>query len=330
MVAGTMENKASSLPSAFMSCDWGTTSFRLKLVETESARILAEVSGDRGIKKIHDQWTAQQKSSSRSDYYRTFLGKQITKLQAKTNQPLSSLPLLISGMASSSIGIRNLPYGKLPVSLDSPNLKVDTIKPDRQFPHPLYLISGVQSSEDVMRGEETQLIGLSAITEVNTALCLLVGTHSKHVDIADNILTGFRTYMTGELFDLLSTRSILSHSVEDPGAVGPGPAFEQGLQDSRQNNLLHALFKTRTHDLLDQTMPSDSYDYLSGLLIGTELNEVDAHHRQKILLWGDQRIARYYAAALDIFNINYLHPDLDPATDVTAQGHRVILARITN
>lgn len=330
MVAETVEINNHYTAPYFLSCDWGTSSFRLKLVEADSARVIAEVSGDTGIKKLYSRWQTHSKARSRAEYYRTFLGKQLGQLQKKVQQDISALPVLISGMASSSIGMKELPYRKIPVSLDHPDLRVEKMKATGSFPHTLYLISGVRSSEDVMRGEETQIIGLSAATEMKNGMCLLLGTHSKHITIKNNTLVSFRTYMTGELFDLLSTRSILADSVAEKNTLGPGPAFEKGVSDALQENLLHTLFKTRTRDLLDHTTASDNYDYLSGLLIGTELKEVSKNNPGQILLWGNKRIAGYYKAALNISNIHFMQPEPGTGKDITALGHRIILTRIDN
>ena len=129
---------------------------------------------------------------------------------------LQGIPVFISGMASSSLGMHELPYAELPFKMEG--LSVVFAKfhgSDDDDMHQLFLFSGVKKTSDVMRGEETMLLGCD-LPLYEESIVILPGTHSKHAFIKAGMMHDFRTYMTGEFFDLLSSKSMLSKSVSKP------------------------------------------------------------------------------------------------------------------
>jgi 2-dehydro-3-deoxygalactonokinase len=168
---------------------------------------------------------------------------------------------VISGMAGSSIGWKELPYARLPFLLDGSAAVVDEIESG------IFLISGVRSEDDVMRGEETELLGLEVGRE--DAVVILPGTHSKHCVLKNGAMVAFRTFMSGELHALLSAHGILRQS------MAPGwdeAAFLEGIDESTHGALTSSLFKVRTRALLHGKCPESNSSFLSGLLIGSELS----------------------------------------------------------
>lgn len=288
------------------------------------------MKSDEGIKKVYNRWIAYDGPLSRTDFYLNFLQEKIAELEKQSQNNFSRLPLLTSGMASSSIGIKELPYRPLPLALDNPKLNVETFEASSRFFHELHLVSGIRSSEDVMRGEETQLLGLSSILDISNGCFLLTGTHSKHVFIKDGVLIAFKTYMTGELFDLIASLSILSDSISVQDKNIPGPDFEKGVAVSQDKNILHSLFTIRVRDLLRDTEKTDNFAYLSGLLIGHELKDIATDPPKKLILWGNAALQTYYSTALDLLGLNYLQPDIESTKDITSAGHRIILNQIDN
>lgn len=312
----------------FLSCDWGTTSFRLKLVDNQTGKVTAEFKDQDGIKTINSRWLKYDGRLNRTDFFLSHLQNKISYLIKRTSEETGSLPIVLSGMASSSIGIKELPYASLPVSLIDTDLYIDEIKASDQLPHDLYLVSGLQTDDDIMRGEETQIIGLAEKHAINNGVYLLPGTHSKHVFVRNNILQDFKTYLTGELFELLATDSILANSVHKSSGFKNKTAFHRGIDASQEANLLHALFKVRSSDILDGSDPVDNYEYLSGLLIGSELSNLRMTVPEQIVIAGAKILQDYYSAACDYLKLNYF--EADSSIDVTTVGHRKILNKIYN
>ncbi len=283
----------------FYSCDWGTSSFRLRLVSTEGFRIIAEEKSDEGISAIHNLWSERkERNEKRFNFYLSILKEKIESLKKKVQTDFKNIPLVISGMASSTIGMLDLPYKALPVNTDGSDLVVKTIEKTIDFPHDIILISGLRSDEDVIRGEETQLIG--AIGADAGGLFIFPGTHSKHILVEEGIVREFKTYMTGEFFHLLATKSILSSSVDLAASFGEAEhnSFSKAVRDVQTANILHGSFLVRTNYLFEKYSKQENYYYLSGLLIGYELKEIIPLEHAVVVV-GSEELCSYYKIALD-------------------------------
>lgn len=302
------------MSNAFLSCDWGTSSFRLRLVRMIDAAVLAETTEGAGIAEINNEWLATGKpSGERVSFYQQRLSSAIADLRTAT----AGLPIIISGMASSSIGMMELSYGDLPFSFEQSKLPVKRIPASKEFPHEILLVSGLKTSRDVMRGEETMLAGCD-LTGYEEWLIIFPGTHSKHAVIQKEKLVDFRTYMTGEVFDLLSTKSILSKSVNRSGIEEYTEAFMRGVGDGVERELLNSIFHTRTRQLLEKVGPEENYHYLSGLLIGNELKELGSSNKN-VLLVCSNNLGELYKTALEI--ITGKRPGFSDADKMLIQGH---------
>lgn len=132
---------------------------------------------------------------------------------------------------------------------------------------------------DVMRGEETELVGHIAADGSDHGLYVLPGTHSKWASTASGAITLFNTFMTGEFFAVLSRHSILGRLRID-GPASPR-AFAKGLANASNQggSILSTAFSARTLALFGRLAGNEISDYLSGLLIGTEVAAGVASHR---------------------------------------------------
>lgn len=292
------------------SCDWGTSAFRLKLVDHHSKNILGELNSDQGTAFLFNEWKLH-KSTSQKEFYLEKLKTSIARLSAKTGQNSDHVPVVISGMASSSIGLKELTYATLPFSLDGKNAIVEKITEPSQLRNEIWLISGVRSEHDVMRGEETQIIGISTLlhfSQDEVSVCILPGTHSKHIILTKSGIVDFKTFMTGELFDLLRKHSVISQSVSIPERdieynSDTLTAFKNGIRKSSESNLLHILFSVRTNQLLNDISKEHNYYFLSGLLIGTELRTLNTYKKIKITLCSGSNVNHLYQIALQELNL---------------------------
>lgn len=285
----------------FLSCDWGTSSFRLRLINTTTSEHIGESYSDEGVAKVYDCWLQKKGvEKDRFTFYTDVLKKHISKIQDQTKVALNGIPIIISGMASSTIGIMELPYKQLPVSTDISDLPIEKIERTKEFDHTVLIISGLKTDTDIMRGEEVQLLGCSIEISEQQQVFIFPGTHSKHIVVENGQVSGFETYMTGEFFHLLSEKSILSKSISAEGTLDEKlneSAFEKGVSDSLHSNLLHQSFMIRTNDLFQRLTKSQNYWYLSGLLVGTEINSLLQKSIKSITIVSDGEIARLYEIA---------------------------------
>lgn len=293
----------------FVSCDWGTTNFRLRLIGGPAAA--AEVCTDEGAAKL------AAAGGDRAAAFHDTLNRGLERLGAPAD-----FPVVISGMASSSIGWCELPYARLPFALDGRDIV------SRRLDGRIHLLSGVRCDDDMMRGEETQAAGLAAWLGgdlPDEATFLLPGTHSKHLTIRHGSITGLRTFMTGELFDLLAGQSVLRHST-DPAGPFDRDGFIEGVATARRDRLTAALFQVRTRQVLAQRSAAANTGFLSGLLIGSELAGLATGDRPVILAAGPQLAAAYALAAEGLGFRERL--SIVEAGPLAASGQAVVLRRL--
>jgi 2-dehydro-3-deoxygalactonokinase len=271
-----------SAPGAFVAVDWGTSSFRGWLMSAKGQAI-AESRGGEGM--LHCVTSG----------FALVLRDHLTRLGAP-----NGMPVLICGMAGARQGWREAPYLKTPTRLEALHegaIRVDVSGDIRILPG---IAQARADRPDVMRGEETQLLG---VTEPDfTGLVCIPGTHSKWIRIEQGHVVEFSTYMTGELFSMISQHSILSHAVEmdGPSQADSGP-FREGLAAAlaAPSGLSASLFRLRAAQLLGFEQRSDGAARLSGLLIGTEIADVRHQYGvQALRLIGAGQLGRLYEAAL--------------------------------
>lgn len=296
----------------FFNCDWGTTNFRLRLVRTSDGAIVTECRSEDGAAILSASATSPP---HREERFREVLNRSVAAMKQQVNTDLEATPVVISGMASSSIGWRNLPYAVVPFALDGGNLSFERLDGGTQTGHPTYLLSGLRSDRDVMRGEEVELMGLTKLSDVpldgaGDTWVILPGTHSKHVQIQKRIVLDFRTYMTGELFDVLGHQSSLQHSLKDATGTTQLPdsshpqwtdAFESGVKLAQQDQLSSILFQVRTGQLLKGNNASQSSALLSGILIGAELQALNSrlNRSDEVVLAAAGHLSTAYQTAAD-------------------------------
>lgn len=295
-----------------LSCDWGTSSFRLRLVSVTDHNVIGEVTSPSGIGSVYNDWREANDANGapRGQFYQSVMAMQIAALGKQTGIDTTGVPVVVSGMASSSIGMEELRYARLPFALDGSHLVVRQFEEREEFPHEIILVSGVRSDHDVMRGEETQLIGLGAAMDLSgrDAIFIFPGTHSKHMFVRDGRLVDFKTFMTGEVFNLMAFHSILKDSVEHlretEFTAEAEEAFREGIRESGSGNILNALFTVRTNQLFDLLDKRQNGMFLSGLLIGCEIRDLTRETNAHLVLCGGHNLYNLYKTAIDALNLS--------------------------
>ena len=263
---------------AFFSCDWGTSRLRLRLVSGENAQVIEESILNQGIRATYQKWVDANKPDRVPFYYAT-LREALNQIDAAIQGHSSPLDIIISGMASSSIGMAELPYSQVPFPLRDQTIGVQEISVDNADSRRLLLVSGVSTSEDVMRGEEVTAMGVYKMLQSNPTRYTLVipGTHSKHIDIVDGHIRDFQTYMTGDVYQALLSDTILSVNASDWNLSNDvyKEAFDRGIADANESAFLRTLFSFRG-SVLAGTSPAEGVSArTSGFLIASELKHLD-------------------------------------------------------
>ncbi|OLU31540.1 2-keto-3-deoxy-galactonokinase [Pseudomonas sp. PA15(2017)] len=207
------------------------------------------------------------------------------------------------GMVGARQGWREAPYAEVPCA---PQAMAQVIRPEVSDARlRVSIIAGLcqRAPADVLRGEETQIAGLLAEWPDYHGLVCLPGTHSKWAEVRAGQVTGFQTFMTGELFALLSGQSVLRHGMQGDHPLDL-PAFDAGLCAATERPLLGALFGLRAESLLEGLAPAAARSRLSGLLIGQELAGLSEHWQGlPVCIIGDGEVAERYRHALTTLGI---------------------------
>ena len=219
-------------------------------------------------------------------------------------------PILACGMVGSAHGWREVPYAEAPA--DAAALRSGALDVDWRG-RAISLLPGLRCKNqrgvpDLMRGEETQVIGALQLRPELAARSLFVlpGTHSKWAAVREGRVQAFATHLSGEMYALLRQHSVLGRLMPD-STVDHAGGFAAGVaaaRDAGETGLLHQLFAVRTLGLGGQLTPEALPDYLSGLLIGHELRAGLAWRQAAGLagtplqLVGEQLLCERYARAL--------------------------------
>ena len=255
--------------------DWGTTSFRAYRLDRAGAVVDSRVA-DKGILKVPPGQFPQTLDE-------LIIG-------------WDDAPIVMSGMVGSRQGWVEAPYAPCPAGFGE---IAAALKEVRWKNRRAWIVPGVSCRDaagvpDVMRGEETQILGCG----VDGTICL-PGTHSKWVEVRGGRIERFWTAMTGEAYAVLKQHSILGRMMEE-GAADP-EAFAQGVRRSGdEGGLLHHLFGVRTRGLMNELAPAASAPYLSGILIGHELR---AQAAQSFSLLGTAELAALYREAAEVLGL---------------------------
>jgi 2-dehydro-3-deoxygalactonokinase len=286
--------------AALIGLDWGTTSCRAYLVGAEGA-VLARVADGPGILKVEN-------------------GAFGAALDAMIGGWEAELPVILSGMIGSRQGWREAPYAQCPAGAG------DIVKALAKIDHigrAISLVPGLSTENDampdVMRGEETQILGALALSGPDEGLFLLPGTHSKWVEVSGGRVVSFRTFMTGEVFGALKAHTILGRLMRE--GSHDAEAFARGVREGAAlgspGALLNRLFATRTYGLMDRLADTALSDYLSGLLIGAEVAEATRQTKSVVTIIASPALAQRYTDALGLLG----HPGTLAPEDCVAAGH---------
>jgi 2-dehydro-3-deoxygalactonokinase len=279
------------MPSTFdqrpqlIGLDWGTSSLRAYLLG-DSGVCLDQASGAFGILNV-----------AAAAFDAVYL-----RLCAGWQRDHGLLPVVASGMIGSRQGWLEAPY--VPCPATPAQIAAGLARLRASDGARIHFVPGLSCRDalgmpDVMRGEETQLLG--AIETGGDALWVLPGTHSKWVHSASGTIARFATYMTGELYALLCAHSILGRLM--PGAASPDPAaFEHGVRYglSAGADLTRKLFSVRSLGLFGEIPSTGLADYLSGLLLGAEIRDAlsASPSAAAIGLIGEPGLCEHYRIAL--------------------------------
>ena len=278
---------------AFIAGDWGTTHLRLYLCDRQG--VVLESKTGKGVGSVHGN--VEGAFSGLVEDWESSRGK---------------LPAILCGMVGSTIGWREVPYVACPARLDSiadKSLRFESGGRVIAIAPGLFCQNRLQAP-DMMRGEETQILGAlrsdSSLAAGRHILCL-PGTHTKWVLLKDGVVEQFQTALVGELFDILRRYSILVNANSKTEIAG-GREFARALDQTRifpDAELVHLLFEVRSRQLRGELKREDAAAYLSGLIIGQDVSgakrlfQAELPDARQVIVIGSSKLGELYAQALN-------------------------------
>ncbi|MBM09818.1 MAG: 2-keto-3-deoxy-galactonokinase [Magnetovibrio sp.] len=272
------------IDEAIIVIDWGTSNRRAYFI-TNKGDVLEQRRDNIGILYVEDGLFGEVFTNLIGDWLERFIG----------------IPVLMAGMIGSRQGWVEANYVLCPASLIDLAFNVISVPGQKNT----WIVPGIcldpnGERRDVMRGEEVQVFGSLSLAGLNTSLLCLPGTHSKWVKVRNDQLLDFTTAMTGEVFDLMRDRSILG-SLITKNSSHSTLAFEKGLNLALQpGGLLSHMFSLRADGLFGRTLDNEQESFLSGLLIGHEINAmIDNGYSDinDIVLVGTKLLTQVYSEA---------------------------------
>lgn len=284
---------------AFIAVDWGTSSFRLWML-------------DRDGKPLAERRSGEGMTTAASSGFAAILQSHLDAIAAPAN-----LPVLICGMAGARQGWIEAGYIDLPASISGIAAGAVRIAGESRDIRILPGLAQRRAADpDVIRGEETQLLGaLSAFSGGDHVVCM-PGTHSKWVHVSGDTVDGFSTFMTGELFDVITRHSILSHAVAGSETIDDA-GFADAAADAYAAPAMvtNLLFRARAGQLLHGLSADAAKSQLSGTLIGVEIAGALSHAKKGavVRLVASGRLQHLYESAFRRLAIDFTTIDADDA-----------------
>ncbi|MCC8961741.1 2-dehydro-3-deoxygalactonokinase [Bradyrhizobium sp. Pear76] len=275
---------------SYVAVDWGTSSFRLWLMSA-GGQVHGERRSDQGM-------TAAARTG-----FAGVLQSHLDELGVAAD-----LPVVICGMAGARQGWVEAGYVDTPAHL-SDILKGAVVVGGQ--PRDIRILPGIAQRDaaapDVMRGEETQLLGALGLDPAHAADVCMPGTHSKWVRVRGGTVERFATFMTGELFSAVAHDTILSHAVAGAEEAVDGDAFRAAVAEAyaAPAHSANLLFRVRSRQLLFGGSAQAARETISGTLIGVELAAGLAERERAVpvTLIASGRLQRLYQMALERLSI---------------------------
>lgn len=272
------------IKAKWIAADWGTTHMRAWAIGEEE-NVLAFRESNEGMKDLQQ-----------NEFEPVLL-----RLIESWLDDTKVTTVMACGMVGAKQGWVETPYLKTPcVPIDNNQLTTANTHDKRIIVH---LVPGVMQNHpaDIMRGEETQISGFINKNKGFKGVVCLPGTHAKWVNIQEGQISSFKTFMTGELFGVISNHTLIRHSTSIKG--WNQESFEEGIHEGFNNPGLIAsnLFSLRAESIVNNMDRDQARSTLSGLLLGVELNGAQSYWKDNnVTLIGSELLSNNYHQGLKV------------------------------
>ncbi|QCT19188.1 2-dehydro-3-deoxygalactonokinase [Jejubacter calystegiae] len=263
------------MTSRYIAIDWGSTNLRAWLYQGDTC--LESRQSEAGVTCLNGR------------------DPEAVLAEVTQNWRDESTPVVMAGMIGSNVGWKIAPYLPVPVHFSAIGEQLTAVGDN------IRIVPGLcvsrEDNNNVMRGEETQLLGARMLSP--SSVYVMPGTHCKWVQADDAQILDFRTAMTGELHHLLLRHSLVGAGL--PEQANSAKAFSAGLERGLATPaVLPQLFEVRASHVLGALPREQVSEFLSGLLIGAEVATLGERFcAQQVTIVAGEALAERYRQALD-------------------------------
>ncbi len=248
----------------YITIDGGTTNTRIHLVR--DYEVVQSIKFSIGANKENERWEEIKNGIAK-----------ILKNNNLTERDI--VAVLASGMIT-----RNYPHITAPAGINELHNGMVKADMDEITAIPFYFIRGVKTNCDMIRGEETEIIG---INNGQRKVYILPGTHSKIMRTDEyGRITDIKTMLTGEMAAVLSKFTILNESVDIKTNIIDKEFLFEGFDYCKQNGINNALFKVRILDKLENKTPAEIYSFFMGVILCEEILAIAKMNPENLTLAG--------------------------------------------
>lgn len=279
--------------------DMGTTNTRLYLID----------DGENIIDSRNEKFGARNSIDLGKEKLYLLLKTSISHMLLSNDLNEKDIEFIMAcGMAGSELGLRNIPHINVPIGKNELVNAIEHIELTGITKIPFLFIPGIKVSDstgrilDVMRGEETEIIGAVSAIKKGKAVIILPGTHCKTALIdSDGRIEGFSTAMTGEMLDVIGNNSILKNSVEYSNTV-INEQLVAGAEDCKKNGIMNALFHVRTNSMNDDFDCEHLFSYFLGIVLFPDVDRIaEKYSNETIYIGGRFELRTAYLTLLRHF-----------------------------
>lgn len=212
--------------------------------------------------------------------------------------------ILASGMITSEFGLCLLPHAVVPVGIKEMKEASHEVSLSEISSIPFVFMRGVKTdcstleTADMMRGEETELMGI-AKSEYGKSIYALMGSHTKMIKTdSDGKITDFVTLLTGEFCAAIANNTILKNSF----ILGDNELSEayllKGFAYCRQHGTGEALFKVRILKNLFNCSEDRVYSFYLGVVLCSDAEYVLESDAETVVVAGNKALRNALALLL--------------------------------
>lgn len=270
--------------AVYITIDGGTTNMRISLVN--NGHVVDTLKYSVGAKDGVEDKTVIKKTVKEG----------ITRILSRNAMRESDITrILASGMITSESGLFPLEHIYLPAGIEELKKTSYEVVIKDVTDIPFVFVRGIKTNNhclndaDMMRGEETELMGI--VNNDSSAIYALMGSHTKLVQVdKKGKICDFTTMLTGELISAISRHTILKESFKITDCEIDNEYLIKGYELCKKIGLGEALFKVRILKNLFLAENDKVYSFFMGTILCNEVSYILKKDIKKVVIGGNRAL----------------------------------------